>query len=115
MPTLTDPAELGVPEGVLDEAELPALLVGVWVTVPVLDEPAELSEPASEADGEAEGSDAEALLEGAAEEVEFEAVVWFADDMAVCWKAANDFSAVGFTAKTIPFWQWFLGLDDVEN
>jgi hypothetical protein len=101
MPTLTDPAELGVPEGVLDEAELPALLVGVWVTVPVLDEPAELSEPASEADGEAEGSD--------------EAVVWFADDMAVCWKAANDFSAVGFTAKTIPFWQWFLGLDDVEN
>jgi hypothetical protein len=46
---------------------------------------------------------------GAAAELEPEAVA-LPVPMAACWKAANVLSAVGLTAKTIPFWQWFLGV-----
>ena len=45
-----------------------------------------------------EDPEAEAELE-----VEFPAAA--APFIAAAWKAANDLSAVGFTAKTMPFWQ----------
>lgn len=81
-----DPALEAAPEAV--DAEPPA----------ADDEPLALVAAAEAADPEAE----------AELEVEFAAAA--APFIAAAWKAENDFSAVGFTAKTIPFWQWILGV-----
>ena len=76
-----DPALLPAPD--VADAELP----------PADDAPLDSVAPADAADPEAE----------AELEVEFPAAA--APFIAAAWKAANDLSAVGFTAKTMPFWQ----------
>lgn len=77
---------------------------------------AESDEPEGAAESEAAGADEEPA--GADEEPAgaAEDAVALLPPMAVAWKVAKDLSAVGFTAKTMPLWQWFLGLgEEVSN
>lgn len=65
---------------------------------------AEALEPELEgAPDEAGAEEAEDEPEGSAEDVALGFI-------AFCWNALKDLSAVGFTAKTMPIWQWLTGL-----
>ena len=43
-----------------------------------------------------------------------ELVLVVLDSLAVCWKVAKVLFAVGLMAKTMPSWQWEMGLDEME-
>lgn len=108
MPTFTEPALLAaVAEGEEPlELELPEEIAEPEGEEAPLEAEAPLDAVAdAPVDSVAEADPDAAPLEAAAEELPAAAPF-----LAACWKASNDFSAVGFTAKTIPFWQWFLGL-----
>jgi hypothetical protein len=88
--------ELEPDEGVVESLDPGALVVrGACAGAPEL---------------ELEGAPDEAGGEDAVDEPEGSAGAVALGFIAFCWNALKDLSAVGFTAKTMPIWQWLTGV-----
>lgn len=95
-------------EFALDEGEAESLDGALVVTGADAGPP----EPEPEGAPDEAGDDTEEDPDGGAEDVPLAAAVPL-EFIAACTNAAYVLSAVGFTAKTMPFWQWLAGLCEI--